>query len=184
MQRYGYMFTDPTDIRFVILLTLSLSTRPLSDSEITEIILNNTSINFFDLEEQLDALVTLKEVEKESYSDRQTVFLLSSDGKKTIHFFYKKVPFSVREKLKESVQELLKKEDIKKQVTAEVIPVNFDEYAINCTLNDAGLPLLSFVMYAGSQETAKKMAAHYQKHADEIYQTLLNSFVEKNLESE
>lgn len=182
MQTYGYMFTDPTDIRFVILLTLSLATRPLTDSEITEVILNNTSMNFFDLEEQLGALVTLKEVEKEQYSDKQTVFSLSADGEKTIKFFYKKVPFSVREKLKNSVQELLRKEDIRKQITAEVVPVNFDEYAINCTLNDAGLPLLNFVMYAGSQETANKMAAHYQKHADEIYQTLLATFIHKDPE--
>jgi len=178
MQTRGYVFTDPADIRFVILLTLSVSTKPLTDSEITEIILNNASINFFDLEEQLSALVSMEEILKQTTVDGQTVFELSDNGKTTIAFFYKKVPFSVREKIKQSVMSLLEKEQLKRQVTAEIVPVNFDEYAISCSLNDAGVELLSFTMYAGSRETAQKMLTHYNKNSDSIYKCLFESFLE------
>lgn len=178
MQTRGYVFTDPTDIRFVILLTLSVSSKPLTDSEITEIILNNASINFFDLEEQLAALVSMGEITKQITADGQTVFELSENGMNTIAFFYKKVPFSVREKIKQSVVSLLEKEQLKRQVTAQIVPVNFDEYSISCSLNDAGVELLSFTMYAGSKETAQKMVTHFTKHSDSVYTCLFQSFLE------
>ena len=117
------------------------------------------------------------EMTKQITADEQTVFELSENGKTTIDFFYKKVPFSVREKIKQSVVSLLEKEQLKRQITAEITPVNFDEYAISCSLNDAGVELLSFTMYAGSKETAQKMVTHYTKHSDSIYQCLFQSFL-------
>lgn len=175
----GYAFDSPTEIRFLILFTLTAAKRPLTNAQIVEVVLSNTGVNFFDLQEQIDALTSMGEITFYRSEKGDTVYETSEVGNMTIEFFYTKVPPSVREKIEDSLRRILKQEKIEEQITARIVPAGLDKYTAECTISTDGQTMFHISLYAGSKKAALAMESCMRQNAEILYKEMMASLAEK-----
>ena len=153
--------------------------RPLTNAQMVEVILSNTAVNFFDLQQQIDALSSMGEITSYRSEKGETVFETSEVGNMTIEFFYPKVPPSVREKIEDSLRRLFKQEKIEEQITARIVPAGMDKYMAECTIAADGQTMFHVSMYAGTKEAALAMEACMKRNAEILYKEMMASLAEK-----
>lgn len=175
----GYAFDSPTDIRFLILFTLTAAKRPLTNAQIVEVVLSNTAVNFFDLQEQVDALASMGEITFYRSDKGDTVYVPSEVGNMTIEFFFTKVPPSVREKIEESLWHMMKQEKIEEQITARIVPAGMDKYMAECTISADDQTMFHLSLYAGDKKAAMEIESCMKQNAEIFYKEMMASLAEK-----
>ncbi len=110
---------------------------------------------------------------KEISFDGDTVYTITDTGITNINYFYKSIPYSVREKLLDAVDEVNKRVKFESEIKADILPISERVFMAKCEINENGEPLLDIALNVGNRETAKKCAAYFKEHYEEIYQKIL-----------
>lgn len=177
------MFSDMSDLaenKLLILYIFDKVDMPLSNSAITQIVLENNLINYFSLQQYLSELiknaflVDLKD-------DRRHMLKLTESGKSTLHFFINRIP----EKKKNFVDEYVKnnivsiKNEI--QIFAEYLPDTNGKYIVTLKLLNGSDILVELKLPAFSNAEAKNICSRWKDESEDIYKNILGMF--KNKES-
>lgn len=174
IKKYLCIFNKPTDIKFLILYTLKEANQPLSNPQLTYLIIDNTETNQFDLYQSLDFLVKIGYVHKFESLDKKTLYLLTKEGEQAAINFERRLPLIVRKYISKSIKPLLKREKAKRRITTNVVAVNFDEFCAECKLSDDDVPLLTLNLYSGSKENAMAVCRKFKDNTEEIYKTIID----------
>ena len=177
--KHLYTVKDSLEIKLIVLYTLQTSSKPLSGSQLTQIILSSAKIDFFEVHQALDFLIMANEVFTYKNMDDIVVFQLTDDGKNTVSHFYMHIPLEIQEYIKHELDSLFIMQRKERQLTAIPVPINHNEFVAQCRLCDNDLPLLEMSFYAGSLNDAKKMCENFKSNTTNIYETLLNMLTEK-----
>jgi predicted transcriptional regulator len=177
------MFNDMSDLaesKLLILYIFDKVDMPLSNSTITQIVLENNLINYFLLQQYLSELIKnafLVDIKDE----RLHMLTLSESGKSTLHFFINRIP----EKKKKFIDEYILNNivNIRKeiQIIAEYVPTTGDKYMVSMKLLNGTDVLVDLKLPAFSNNEAKSICSRWKDESEEIYNKILEMF--KNKES-
>ncbi len=176
---YPYEIKDEVTIRFIILFTLSKAGRPLSVTQIDELILKNCIINYFDLQLSLQYLVDIKHVD-ELNTQEGIRYQTTQKGNDAAKWFYKEVPIYLREPIENSILPMQKQEEEKQRVQGNIIPINQNEYCVECILKENNMEILNLQFYAGTKQQAKDMAKQFSQDPQKLYNNILKALTENN----
>lgn len=154
--------------KLLILYILDQVNRPLSNSRLTEIILENSLLNYFHLQQYLGELVSsgfLSPVKEE----KRLNYHLSEKGRDVLDFFKSRISDNKKELIDtylENKKELIDKD---MDIIADFLPGNKKDYIVSCRLTDGSKCLIELKLNASSSEQAMHMCSNWKANALEIY---------------
>ncbi len=173
MLLYTREISDPVLIQYIILFTLVQADRTVTHNQLTSLVLDRCNISFTDFSIALDNLINIGLVARYKPEPNVHIYELTEKGIEANGFFYRSIPIYIREQIVDYIAPFFREEVKKSSSKAEIIPINEQEFMVQCGIYDNKTPLMELSFYAGTRKTAAQMARQFKKNQDEIYQTIL-----------
>ncbi len=166
------MATSLIVYKLIILYMLDRVDFPLSNSQISEFILNEGYTNYFKLQQVLAEMIDSGFIREESTHSR-TFYHLTEEGEQTIKYFKSDLSLEIQEDIEEYLKE--KKYDLKNEVSvkADFYRNANDEYSIRCQVIEHNSPLIDLTVTAPTEAEAETIANNWTQKNEEIYAMIM-----------
>ena len=170
------MATSLIVYKLIILYMLDRVDFPLSNSQISEFILNEGYTNYFKLQQVLAEMIDSGFVREESTHSR-TFYHLTEEGEQTIKYFKTDLSPEIQADIEEYLRE--KKYDLKNEVSvkADFYRNANDEYSIRCQVIEHNAPLIDLTVTAPTEAEAETIANNWTQKNEEIYAMIMASLL-------
>ena len=154
--------------KLIILYMLNEVDFPLTNSQISEFILDEGYTTYFKLQQALSELLDSGFIREESTHHR-TFYHLTEDGAETIHYFSGDISPAIQS----DIDKFLKKKhyELKNEVAvkADYFENSNMEYSVRCQVIEHGLPLIDLTVTVPTKDEAVTIANNWSKKNHEIY---------------
>lgn len=158
--------------KLIILYMLDRVDFPLSNSQISDFMLNKEYTTYFKLQQALSELIDAGFIQEEPVRNR-TLYNLTEDGASTIGLFRKNISHAIRQDVNDYLWE--KQYELKNEVSvkADYYRNTNQEYSVHCRVMENTLPLIDLTITVPSEEEAKTVSNNWQKKSQEIYAQIM-----------
>ena len=158
--------------KLIILYMLDRVDFPLSNSQISDFMLNKEYTTYFKLKQALSELIDAGFIQEEPVRNR-TLYNLTEDGASTIGLFRKNISHAIRQDVNDYLRE--KQYELKNEVSvkADYYRNTNQEYSVHCRVMENTLPLIDLTITVPSEEEAKTVSNNWQKKSQEIYAQIM-----------
>lgn len=162
--------------KLIILYMLNILNTPLTNSKISEFVLNNGYTNYFSLQEYLNQMVETNLL-KTTKSINETLYHITESGKTTLDFFENRIPDSTKSEIIQYLNE--NKLEIKStlEISADYIPGLKGNYLVHCIAKEKDEILLELKVTVYEKEYALKICENWKEANHEIYKNLLSDLI-------
>ena len=148
----------------------------LTNSQISEFILDREYTNYFHLQQAISELVEADLISMDIRSNTSH-YRITEDGRKTLSFFQQ----DVSSEIKKEVKEYLKSTGFKAQERI-VTPADYyitkqGTYSVRCQLIETGNSLIDLNIAAPSLEAAQSICEKWSSHYQEIYAKIMEELL-------
>lgn len=175
------MFKDMTELaenKLLLLYIFCELNTPVSNSSITQIILENNLINYFTLQQYLSELVESGFVK--SYKEGRHSFLsITKMGKETLRFFITRIPLNKKEIIDEYINKHFKNASETVEVISEFEPKGENDFIVTLKLLKGEKKLLDIKLPAATREEAKRICIKLKEKSDDLYKHINELLYEK-----
>ena len=162
--------------KLMILYLIEKVDFPLSNSQISEFILDKGYTNYFTVQRafhELEAenMLRVKQIRNMSH------YALSNEGSEAIEMFEYQIPNSIKEDIAQFLKE--KEYELRKEasVTADFYPSKGDEYTVNLKIREKESPLLEINLNVVSRDQAVYICDHWEKKHSDVYSMLIEKLL-------
>lgn len=170
--------TEPsfTLYKLIILYMLEKVDFPLTNSQISEFVLDKGYTTYFKLQQAISELLDAGFVREESTHSR-TFYHLTEEGAETIRFFRGKISAAIQSDIDEFLKE--KHYDLKNEVNAKAdyFQNSSMEYTVRCQVIENNLPLIDLTLTVPSESEAKTMTNNWAQKNQEIYAWIMQNLL-------
>ncbi len=154
--------------KLIILKMLSLIETPLTNSQISEFILEKEYTNYFTLQQVLSeldetGLVTI------SSTHNSSSYHITDAGKNTLDYFGDKIPDIICQDIREYLGEKQGEIQDTRSVTSNYFQGNADDYLVCCQVREQNATLINLTVSVPSEEQAVSVCNHWKSKSQEIY---------------
>ncbi len=161
----------------LILLYIIDSIRiPISNLQITRIILENKFMNYFLLQQFLNELCE-SNLLSSSIIENKTSYTITQNGKQTLDFFIKLIPVGVKSRIDSTISTIRKNIKNETLLTADFTPKSENEFLVNCKVHEDNFPLIELQITVGTKGDARTICENWEKHSQSIYPEIINSLI-------
>lgn len=153
----------------------------LSESLVTEAIIEYELANFFEVKAAFDELLRGENLKKAGIVDNEQTYLLTEQGKMIASQLESTLAHSVKEKALKCAVELLAERKTARENTVEIEKTK-NGYRVNCHVSGGDVDLLQFSLYAPDIEQAELMKKNFLSYPATVFKTML-ALMTKNKES-
>lgn len=168
-----YRLKDEHEVKLSILYCIKYAEIPVSDTEIKHFMLSATSVSFVDLCINLSSLSDdgfLKTV----WRDDMEKYDLTDSGYELIEMFSDKIMLTVRENLRKTIDEYLKRDVSALQIAARLTPASGENFNVELIIQNGRNTLMSLSVFAGKRDAAIAMRKHFESNAAEIFAEIMD----------
>ena len=162
--------------KLIVLKMLDQVDFPLTNSQISEFILEKEYTNYFTLQQVLSemeetGLVTV------SNSHNSSLYHMTDSGKDTLHYFGNKVSDAIRRDIEAYLTE--KKVEIRNDlsITADYFPGKGSDYLVRCQVREQKSTLIDLTISVPSEKQAGSVCNHWKEKSQEIYAYVMKSLL-------
>lgn len=161
--------------KLIVLYMLDNLDFPLTNSQISEFILDKGYTDYFTLQQTFYDLEASELIHPENIRN-STRYMITETGRETISMFESKLPEGIKEDITRFFEE--KKYQLRKEIdiTADYYPVG-KEYMVKCMVKEKKYTLLELKMNVVSKEQAIYICDHWQQKSEEVYNYLIKSLL-------
>lgn len=154
--------------KLIILYMLDKVDFPLTNSQISEFILDQGYTTYFKLQQALSELLESGFIREESTHSR-TFYHLTEEGAQTINFFRNDISSAIQEDIDTFLKN--KKYELKNEVSvkADYYRNTNGEYSVCCQVIEKGAPLIELTLTAPTEAEAATISSNWQKKNQEVY---------------
>lgn len=154
--------------KLIILYMLNKVDFPLTNSQISEFILDEGYTTYFKLQQAISELTESGFIREESTHSR-TFYHLTEEGAQTIHYFKNDIPPAIQEDI--DIFLTRKQYDLKNEVSikSDYYRNSNGEYSVCCQVMEQGMPLIELTVTVPSESEAQSASSNWQKKNQEIY---------------
>ena len=141
---------------------------PLTNSQISEFILDEGYTTYFKLQQAISELIESGFIREESTHSR-TFYHLTEDGAETIHYFKNDISSAIQSDINKFLNE--KQYELKNEVSvkSDYYKNSNNEYSVRCQVIEQGSPLIDLTVTAPTEAEAETIANSWAKKNQEIY---------------
>ena len=154
--------------KLIILYMLDQVDFPLTNSQISEFILDEGYTNYFTLQQTISELVDSGFIHEEATHSR-TFYHLTDEGAQTVKFFKNDISAAIQDDIHTFL--VNKKYELKNEVSvkADYYPNSNDEFSIRCRVLEQGSPIIDLTITAPTEAEAQTIANNWTKKNQEVY---------------
>ena len=158
--------------KLMILYMLDKVDFPLTNSQISEFILNEGYTNYFTVQQTISELVDSGFIHEESTHNR-TFYHLDEEGAQTLKFFKNDISTAIQEDIDTFLTK--KKYELKNEVSvkADYYPNSNGEYSVRCQVLEQGSAIIDLTITAPTETEAQTLANNWPKKNQEIYAAIM-----------
>lgn len=162
--------------KLIVLYILEQIEFPVTNTQITNIVLENNIINYFSLQESIVELEQSDLVKMEENNQKVT-FQLTEIGLKTLNMFQTKIPKSARTTLSDYISK--NKDQIKKdsEIQADFSKKNEHEYIVNLKAIENDIVLIDLKLSVVSAKQAKFICEKWKSSSGKIYGQIMDTLI-------
>ena len=154
----------------LILYVLNKVSEPISNDALLKLIISIDNMNYFYFQQFLLDLLENKYIIK----DENELYELTGEGKKALELVKDLIPGITKFKIDNTFKETLGEIKNEVSITTDFIPLDKDEYNVECKIVENNQVLFKIELFAGTHEQAQKIADNWKKNAEEIYPEILD----------
>lgn len=145
---------------------------PLTNSQISEFILDKGYTNYFKLQQAISELIESGFIREESTHSR-TFYHLTEEGAETIHFFKNDISPAIQEDIDTFLSQ--KKYELKNEVAvkSDYYRNSNMEYSVRCQVIEHDMPLIDLTLTVPTEAEAITVSNNWAKKNEEIYAALM-----------
>lgn len=163
---------DSLQLKLLILYILDHLIEPVDLAQLTDLVLCDDGVDYFQFSESLADLVNSEHITLEN--GRYTI---TQKGRKNCQVCESSIPYSVRVKCDRSTGSLNAVLRRNSQVKATIFPRGGEEFTVRLSLSDNEGAVISMDLLSYSQEQSQRLAENFKAHAEEIYNAILSSLL-------
>lgn len=159
--------------KVLILYVLNTINKPIGNSELLELILSITDMNYFYFQQFLLDLMENKYILKGISDKNETIYEMTDEGRQAISLVQDLIPGFTRFQIDNKFKEDLRSIEDEYSVTADFIPESENSYTVVCKITENGKVTFEVKTFAGSREHAKSIVDNWKKNAVKLYPKML-----------
>lgn len=173
MDNVGFI-REQLDIKLLVLFVLNRLTRPVTILALSDLILTESSVNYFDFIDALSSLVKTGHV-LELDEDR---YIITGKGSRNLAEFETRIPYTVRLRAGSAAERMARvlQRNAMVQVSHEMR--SDGSASVHLSLSDGLGPILTMDLLAGSEKQAETMEKNFHKNAEEYYGRIANMLLD------
>jgi len=160
--------------KLILLFILKEINMPLTSEQITDIVLRNNLINYFDLQQCLHELEESKMINKIS---GKKMYEITDMGLKTIDLFASRIDDDKQEIIKNYILTNKEKIKLETQVKSEIIKKSKTEYIVNLKVIEKDIELINLSLNVVSAEQAKLICSNWENKYHQVYDQIMNLLI-------
>lgn len=177
MQRYGFIRSE-LELKTLILYVLHRAAEPVSFHSLTDMVMCDDAIDYFEYVNCLNDLVRSEHVFREHVHEEEMHFI-SQKGCTNLGICIKNLPISVRNRVDTSIDQIMRKLRRHGAVDANMITRDNGELAVSCKLRDDSGEILSLELAVITQEQARTLIGNFERNAERIYNVLMTAMFDE-----
>lgn len=162
--------------KLIILYMLKNSESPLSNSQISEFILEREYTGYFQLQQAISELLEAELITMHTVSNT-SYYQLSEDGSNTLKYFADELS----PEIKNEVRQYLRKngQEIQERILtpADFYPTGQGSYAVRCQIAENNVAVLDLTFTAPSQDAAKAICENWPDKCQNIYTKIMEELL-------
>ncbi|NLU52164.1 MAG: DUF4364 family protein [Clostridiaceae bacterium] len=155
---------------------------PVSNMQLTRIMLENRYMNYFLLQQNLHEMRMDNLIVTET-RDNIDYYSLSAEGAKMLELFKDLVPYGIRTRIEENIDSIRSFIRLETSIIAEYTLENENEYQVKCRIVEDFNPLIDIRISVGSREDARSICQNWKSHAKEIYPQVIGVLLGKEIDN-
>lgn len=174
MSSYRRMKFDAFDIKVIILYILYHAQIPLSAAEITDVILADSLMDFFEAHMYISTLLKENQIYKLTNDDK---YSLTESGKDAAELFHKQIPYSIRSKIEDNLKALQNEELMQELIYANFEAVSETDYIVTLSMSENRFekPLINLSIKVSDHKTANELCKKWRKNYAELYNKIISA---------
>ncbi|MCL2873359.1 MAG: DUF4364 family protein [Defluviitaleaceae bacterium] len=179
------LFQDTVDVvqnKLLILYLIDKMDIPLSNSEITQFVLEDNFMTYYVLQSTISDMIDDNYLEKFRDTDK-TRYFITAEGNTILEYFEKHLAIEIRTKIVQYVAK--NRNDIKKdyETTANYFYEHTNnEFIVKCGLCEDEKTLMDITITVVTREQAKLICANWKKNVNQKYKNILDELIAKPIE--
>ena len=174
MGRIGFIH-DKLDIKFLILYIASRLIEPVGIDVLTDLALCDDGVDYFSFSECLNELVDSEHMKR----TEDGLYCATPRGIRNSEVCESSIPYSVRIKADKNIAVYNQKLKRKGLVRSMVNERPNGTYTVTLSLSDDVDNIMNLDLMVSKKEMAEQLSAHFQSHAEEIYNSILDALLKK-----
>lgn len=168
---------DLTVKKLILLYILDNIDLLLTNVQLTEIVMQDSLMNYFLLQQYLLDLIKVKYIQVITENDKH-FYKITNDGRRVLNYFEKRIPYITREKILNRLSN--KRNGIKEasEVISDYFPYNENEYSVECKIIENRTPLIELKVSVGSKAQAKNICEKWKKSSQIMYSKIIAALTE------
>lgn len=171
MDRHGFIRTE-LELKTLILYALSRTELAIPFADLTDVVLCDGAIGYFEYASALSDLAASGHVICEGTEQSET-YTLSARGKADLETCVSTIPVSVRDRVDTAMRDLLPKLQRYHLIETSVVIKDVDRLSAICRLKDDVGEVFSFELTVPNKESAAEVANRFRANAESIYNKFL-----------
>ena len=145
---------------------------PISNIQLTEIVLENNFINYFTLQEYIDELISSNLIVKINQNDKDRL-TISNKGKEVLSLFKNRLSEDDINKLNTYID--VKMNLIKKEATisADYTIENGNSYVVSLSASENTIPLMEIKVTVASNKQARELCTKWKSNPSDLYTKII-----------
>lgn len=170
------MATPFTVYKLIVLYMLNNAEDSLSNSQISEFILDREYTNYFHLQQAVSELVESDLIEMQTVSNT-SYYHLTEDGKNTLTYFEKELSPVIRREVKDYLKKTGREIHERILTPADYYATDQGSYTVRCQIIEKNQSMMDFSMSVPSQEAAKAICRHWPSKSQVIYEKIMEELL-------
>lgn len=170
------MTETQTLYKLIILYMLNRVTFPLSNSQLSEFILEKEYTDYFTLQQTIHELTESKLIRQEAVH-KATLYHITEEGRTTLTYFEKKISSAIREDIDTFLSEHKYQLRNERSTPAHYYQTSAGEYAAHCRVLERDSTLVDLTLTVPMEEQAKAICDHWRDKSKELYAALIQSLL-------
>jgi DNA-binding PadR family transcriptional regulator len=149
---------------------------PLTNSQISEFILDKGYTNYFSLQQSINDLADTELIRTE-HIHNNSYYSITAAGEETLGFFGHNIPEDIKSEIDQFIQEQQYHLRHKNAVTADYYEAHRDSFIVQCEIRSKKELLASVTLNVTDEEQATAICDNWEKSHEEIYDYLIHKLM-------
>ena len=162
--------------KLIVLYMAQQSREELTNSQISQFVLDRDYTDYFHLQQVLSELVETGLLKKRTVSN-SSHYEITEEGSKTLFYFEKDLSSEIKKEVEEFLKDCGVQEEQRIQTPADYFETPQGGYAVRCQYIEKDTTILDLTLSAPNLEAARAICRNWPKKSPDIYAAVMGELI-------